>query len=819
MRILFSHTIRSIRHNKAQFAVIVITIAVVTALFFASLSLGDIFYNFQLLNKSRISGLTDIEIKGDIFSEREIENFCVDKNVEYIDYYLSMPGLLKESAKKSEGESDIVLIEATDLKVFSERNKNRLTYRDGIKDVDACRYPGVWISKGLADKRGFNVGDEINVYLTLYQRYQTFNITYVFENEGIFANSTVYNVLVDINQIGNKGLYNLAYVKMVNGEGKDEFIYDFNSEIGTETLKASEAIDYEYIKNLVASNERLLSVALIFVIALVVFILYSAYLVFAKNRATELSIFKSAGAAPGQLVGILLFEGVFCGVCGAAIGVIFGRFVMQIVVRLVIPGFTEAVTFGFVKYLYAILLGVTVSLLGALVPAINLYRDSVRKLNSSNIKITKKFNPWLNLCPLLIMVSGILLLKFLSGGSIVFILIMVLGVALCLLTATPWIVEIASKFFGLLRKQTRVAEFSIKRNSATISLTALISAVIVFAFVAVNIVNIIIDASKPFNSRFHSDFVVESLGTGTDLESISDDFKRMYGIKDAIYVNYEEFKDENKKSYYVYAIEGAAALDVLTAGLTDKEKEIFANNERAAVISYDLLNRYGLKVGDKIDLLFGDTVYAYEIVARDETKTANDRVIVINKQGCDYTFGNSIVFVNTSSNVPNGDLYVELQQKLESKNCYILEFADWAYATSVGVNGLGILLRLLEIMIVLVGFMGIINMTISFFIERRNELYIFKAVGADKESFIKILLGESILIGVSAAIIGIISAIAMNFVVPDFARLIDRYISVSAFPLSVLAVPAIVIVLYSICYLIIGVEYSPIKNATKKGVN
>ena len=67
MRIILNHTLRSIRAHIAQPIIITFTVAVVTILFFASLALSDLFYNFQLSNMTRITGETDVAIKGNFF--------------------------------------------------------------------------------------------------------------------------------------------------------------------------------------------------------------------------------------------------------------------------------------------------------------------------------------------------------------------------------------------------------------------------------------------------------------------------------------------------------------------------------------------------------------------------------------------------------------------------------------------------------------------------------------------------------------------------------------------------------------------------------
>lgn len=809
MRIILNHTLRSIRAHIAQPIIITFTVAVVTVLFFASLALSDLFYNFQLSNMTRITGETDVAIKGNFFSEEKLSDFEKYNQIEYVDLYLSVPGVLHASEEKGE-DSSVILIEATDLNTYLSRYKDKLDYYDGIKKGDKISYPGIWVSRSFAEKYNFNIGSNVDIYLGIFQKHEIFTVTYIFEDTGFFANSTIYNVMADISDVGGKsGLYNECYIKLKNGVDRDEFMKELGIHMDNGDLEIEYAVDYEYINNLVEDNESLLRIVLAFIVALVVFILFGAYLIVAKNRASEMIVFKAAGAMPIQIFRILISEVILYGVVGSVIGVITGRFFMQIIVMNIIPSFPDAVVYTVENYIISICLGVFISFISALVPIIRLIRNSVRNLNSSGIKVVKKINSLWILLPLSTAITSVLLIAFIPSTSIYFTILLIVSVIAIAAFSSPYILEMVSRLFSKIGGAPSLASMSIKRNSESATLSGLIGGIIVFAFIAVSIVNTIIGANVPYKTRFHSDYVIETLSDNRRITTLKESLDDLFGVEDVCLLNYEEFEGTiagKEKNYTVYSVESSDDL-ICCVDLTQKEKEDFDNIDNSAIFSYDMINRLNYEVGDVVKIKIGEKEYDLRIVAVDYTETNTDRVVYINEKACDYEFTDSLIFLNTDKNVPNSALYIDIRERAEQNNCYVIRYNDWAYATSVGLSGISDLLKILEIGIVLVGFIGIINMTVAMFLSRKREFEIYRSVGIDDVKYFQMISIESLIISISGSVIGLVFSFTMNLLMPGFASLIDRYIDISYFPVSIPIIIGAVIGVYWLTYSTIGMRY------------
>lgn len=809
MRIILNHTLRSIREHIAQPIVITFTVAVVTILFFASLALSDLFYNFQLSNMTRITGETDIAMKGSFFSEEKLLDFEKYDQIEYTDLYLSTPSVLHASEEGGE-ESSVILIEATDLNTYTSRYKDKLSYYDGIKKGDKISYPGILISKSFADKYDFDIGSNVDIYLGVFQKHEIFTVTYIFEDTGFFANSTVYNILADVSDVGGRsGIYNECYIKLKKGVDRDKFIEELKVHMDNKDLDIEYAVDYDYINALVEDNESLLRIVLSFIVALVVFILFGAYLIVAKNRASEMIVFKAAGAMPIQIFGILISEVILYGVVGSVIGVITGRFLMQIIVMNIIPSFPDAVVYTVGNYVISICLGILISLVSALVPIIRLIKNSVRNLNSSGIKVVRRINPLWLLLPLSVAIASVFLIIFIPSISIYFTILLIISVIAISAFASPYILGIVSRLFSKIKGAAVLASMSIKRNSESSTLSGLLGGIIVFAFIAVSIVNIIIGANVPYKTRFHSDYVIETLTENRNITELKESLDDLFGVEDACLLNYEEFEGNiagKQKNYTIYSVKSSDDL-ACCVDLTQKEREDFDNIDNSAIFSYDMINRLNYKVGDVVKIDIGEKAYDLRIVGVDYTETNTDRVVYINEKACDYGFGGSLIFLNTDKNVPNSALYIDIRERAEQNNCYVIKYNDWAYATSVGLSGISDLLKILEIGIVFVGFIGIINMTVAMFLSRKREFEIYRSVGIDGAKYYQTICIESLIISITGSIIGLVFSFTMNLLMPGFASLIDRYIDIPYFPISIPIIIGAVIGVYWLTYSIIGMRY------------
>ena len=808
MKIILHHTFRSVKDNLGQLFVIVFTITILTALFFATLSLRDVFYNLQLSIASRLPDQAQIEIKGDILSEYEVDDAIRNlKNVESVDKYLELYALLK-TTKGSEVQEKVVLIEATDLMHYYNYHSHSLFYQEGIGPEFVSAFPQVWLSYDFAKQNGLSVGDEIELYISLYDSYQKFVVTYLFQSQGVFANTAVNNIMTDLSAFGDRGLLTNVYVKMYDNEDVPDAISALRDCFPDDTVNVDYAIDYEHIESVVSGNQKLITVMLFFVLALVLFILLSSYLVIYQKRMQELSVFKAVGASFAQCIGMLVFEGLIYGLAGAVLGTVLGRFAMQIVQIKVIPNFAGAIRFGFYHYLLSMLLGTIVSLLCATVPAYLLVKRSVRASSDKPPlgSIKKRIPLFLVLIALLTICVVIVVFYPQSIVYVCFVMIAIMATLIYL--GTPYLVSFSSRLLSFGKGIVKLSSVSIRRNKNTAALSAIVGAVISFSFIAVSIVSMVIGAIKPYYDHFRCDYIVQTIFSTTDMNVVNSEISDTFGVEKSILLQYQEYEtvaDNKKFKYTLYALNDVSDVDFVSTALTKEESERFATNDDMIILSYDLANRFGKTVGEKVELDQNGEKKVYTIAAIDRTVTKDDRVcFILNK--ANEQLKNSFVLVISNKNVSGMDLYKDLSDKIQKYSCNIMFYEDWVQSTNVGINGIELLLRLLQFIIGAVAFIGVVNITVSTLHDRKREYNIFYSTGLDGKKYFLLSLLEGVIFAFSGGIIGLFFSLIINLLMPELGKLIDRYATISYFPPEIGIVVAAIMLIYVFTYVAIAIR-------------
>ncbi|HKL73780.1 MAG TPA: ABC transporter permease [Clostridia bacterium] len=815
MNILVSHTLRSIKRNAGQFAVILVTVIIVVAMLFVALTIGDLFYNLNVSLSSRLGSATDITITGEIFPESKLNEFLVsnDNYIEYADTYLQIGALFKNENSQDK-TSKAVLVEATDTKALAAR------YPDMLKVADeynySYQYPAIWVGKSFMEENKLEIGQIVEIYLEMYKSYEKMTISYVFENEGFFANSTVNNLIIDYSSINAKGMLNLANIKLTDDANFDEISKDLYRHMDNDELTVSPSVDYEKVERVVQNNQLLLSVSLLFIIALMLFILFTSYLVVTKNRLNEMIVFKAVGATSFQTTIIMLSEALLYGIIGSAVGLLLGRIGMGIAVKIMIPQFTNAVQFTFSDYLIAFLLGCIISVAGAILPVLNISKENIRQLTASNMKEAKKIPLTAVILVSILMLACVLILILIPSITLYATIALIIVVAVWIILIIPYIIKAISRLFALGKGTQRIAGFSIKRNSYSRTLSAMVGSIITFTFIVISIINIIIYAVTPYNTRFESDFVIETMD-GSDLENVRETTSKISGVKNAfLYYSVPCIwnSDTQSKDYKVYTVDNTDAIWGISERVDQATIDKFNTELRPVIVSYDLIQRFALTEGQEITITLGDKMATrgtldgkFLVVGVDYAMTNTDRVMIIPQSSLlidgKKVDADSMVFVNANPNVWKKDLYYQIRDEIETESSYILEFDTWAYATSVGIKGIVNLLIVLQLIVSLVAMIGIVNLTIVTLLSRNQEFYIYSSVGMDKKSYIITALSEGFIIAFSGGIIGLVLSFIINRLIPSFALLIDRYVIYELMPWYIPITVLASIILYTLIYLAI----------------
>ncbi|MBR2480696.1 MAG: FtsX-like permease family protein, partial [Clostridia bacterium] len=453
MKAFLRHILRSADSEKGQVAVIVITIAIVTCMVFITFGMYDVFFNLNMAEYDRVAEGADMLLgdnfyAGETFSKARLERILANEpesDIKDIYYFVKFPTILK-----TDTDSKSVLIEATDLeKYLTEKEVKYVeifdenTANPDLPFNEAGGYSSLIVGDSFAKEAGLKAGDLVEVYLPTYSMYTSLVVRAVALNEGIFGSTTDLNVLVDFSAVGNQGQISAVYINFT-----DEALFEKYEELFATyfpNVECGEGNSYSKVKSIVTNNTLLLSIALVFLVVTLGLILFTSYLIISRNRMSEMIIFKSAGATPNQVAGIMLAEVGFYAVVGGVIGLMLGRVMMGVVTKALLPHAPHAVTYPFWKFLVSFVISVAVSIISTLVPVIQVSKKTVRELSSSGFKVSKPANLITFIVSSILVIGIAITYVFLEGIALLILSVaLVLAIAFWIYTAIYYVTAFIS---------------------------------------------------------------------------------------------------------------------------------------------------------------------------------------------------------------------------------------------------------------------------------------------------------------------------------------------------------------------------------------
>lgn len=824
MKILLKNTLRSVEGNKGQVIVIVITIMVVTAMIFVAFSMFDIFYNLNMTESNRIAQNADMLLgrnfaSDEFFSEARVRSFVDEKDIDSAFYFAKFGTILK-----TEKESITVLLEATNQEYyFSQRPLKYVGKFDENTDNPAIDYAliggysTITIGESFAKQHKIKVGDLVEIYVPTYNRYTKMIVEYIAKNEGIFGSPADKNILTDFNSVGNNGQVNAVYFNF-----KHKHLYQKYEEIFAEhfpAVKVDEGNSYSQVITLVKNNTTLFAVGLVFLVSTLMLILATSYMIIARNRASEMIIFKSSGATPIQTGFIMLLEVLLYALIGGGVGLLMGRAAMALAAKTLIPLLHTAISYAWWKYIVSFILAVLVSVIATIPSIRNISKKTIRELTSQSEKLAKVVKPIWLVFTTIILIGFSIAYSFLRGTALLIIApLLIISVVLWVYTALPYVTKLIS---FVLRKITKsgsgaLASISVLRNKAIKTVAMLIAIVTVFSFLVFEVVGLVTTAVIPFRTRYKADFVINASYKDSDLsnDDIRNKIATIESLESVGYFNGVNFivPGTEEKECTLYGVDSFDTLKKCTKDLEKATKELWDSTPYAAVLSKDMAVRLNLKVGDYMDIYpmapdFTNHLYTFKIVGIENTVTEYDRIGYCKYKDIESMTSGSTFLVTAKKGVDKETAFIQLRAQAESfqkKEFYALSYNEWAIGGASNLAGVKILLEILQIVVYFVGIMGILNISIVTAIDRKNEIKLYKIAGMSNSEYLRFSFFEGLIISFSGGVVGLVMSYIINLIMPTFSSLIDKYTAIKYFQLSLILIFIISAALFTFVWVIIA---------------
>lgn len=820
MKPLIKHTLRSAADSKTQVLIIILTVAVVTAMIFAAFSMSDVFYNLNMIENDRVAQGADLLLgsnnsAGELFSKARVDNVLgkTPGDIARAEYFLKFTTVIK-----TENATKTVLLEATDLNAYVAAH--RLPYIEYSENLTGVM-PAI-VGQTFAKNAGLSAGDTIQVYIASYDKYVNMYLMYIAADEGIFKSAVSNNILVDFSAVGSYGMVSAVYITLTDKSLVENYRQEFMQVLPA--VKVLEGNNYTEVKDIVANNTLLFAIGLVFIVATMGLILLTSYMIVARKRTREMIVFKAAGASPKATALIMLLEVLIYALVGAAIGIALGRLGMQVIVNRMLPFAKSVITYNLWKFVVSAIMAVTVTVIASLAPIIAVSRKTIRELNAGSPRLSKPIKPLVSLILTEVCIAALWATFYLKG---IWVALLSIADSVLIVVWVAYVVPIVLKGITKLFNKIKgsggfgLGTLTPNRNKAMRTITTLTAIIIAFSFIVVQIVALVKFAVTPFSSRYRADAVVVVSSHITDqqrynlINSLDSE-----GIDNAGYMNSTDFVlpkgkvdiGNAEKYHTLYGVDSIWMLQHCAANLSGGTAERWSITENPIVLSEDMMIRLGYKLGDVVSYTafsqdYKDREFVFTIVGIDYTITRYDRIGYVKFDALKDTSAGLTCFVDYKKDADADGTLLELMRRVDSQKIersFVLTFGEWTESEDNGIGGIMGILSVLQYAVIAVGLIGIINISVVTLFDRRAEIRLYRLTGLSDRQYWAFAGAEGLAMALSGGIIGFAVCVALNTLLPVFVGIVDKYLSFGIISALSVYISLGGIAVFSACWLFIA---------------
>jgi len=768
MKVFFKYVLRSMIEKKGRFFLLLVAIALSTALLVISTGLIDIILNSFVApqleayeNKQIV--ITSTDKSANFFSDEGINTSGLDQSS--ILKEINIHGMMADKIDTDDETMLNIAIRARDAQYV---DKEAITQGnlDNFKD-ETCI-----ISERVAKNRNLKMGDTLDIIIGGVTK--TIKITAVSGNVGVFYNDSgsSFTVILPYEYISKdldaQGKYNVIFANSSESTaqaGIDKF-NENNASFSSDTL-----FDEAAVKDQLSSFTSLLYVMLIVVVVMSGIIIYSSFKLIITERLSTIGTFLSEGATVGRVKSILYLESFAYGLFGAVFGNIIGVVGLHIINRIISPlkdygiyGHVDIKPYYIISgFVFAIIL----SVISAYLPVRKISKLQVKDIILNDVRISKTIG-WkkfiIGTTLIALSIGAYLIWKdSLKGFAGLVLIVSLAGVIM----AYPKLIDLLSRpIYNLLRGKSRNVIYAINNLRTSKVLLGNISLIIISLVSIITIVSLgssMIKVVKEAYTDLGYDVQINNIDTTRESASTSTADYLVAKLKD-IGVNENQINQMN----YQYASMNSAtsgkdisfsAMGIDIDQYTQYNKYLhlekseysniikeFKREDAGVIITTALSKQINKKAGDTVEITCNDVKKTLTISGViDGMLYNNGYFVLISNSTMSEQYGlmsaNTITF-NTDKNLDTvlHDLKPILRGVGASAQTRDEMCKENLANNQMMVNAMSIF----SYMAIVIASLGIVNNISISFLQRKSEFAILSSVGMENSGRLKILFFESI---------------------------------------------------------------------------
>lgn len=795
MGIIFKFALKSVREKKFRTFLIIFSIMMSSALFFASFSMSGTVEKMIVDRIKKATGSAEIMIYPGEKSPSPYVNdraaMKIKDKTEYIIEVVRGSGLYKISEK----EDLNVDLSGYEFGELQQMNPITLSKQSNIEPFTGRK---IIINSNMAEKYKLELNSAIELEIAgVHQKLTVVGIarpTGMFTEDGRTATAVMPKETL-ASFLNMKGQASTIYIKPKDIAQKQELIEQLGKAYRRD--KAEEVIPLEDIKRGSSSFTIPFMMMVVLVMSISVFIIYTSFKVITTEMLPVIGTFRSIGATRKMTDFVLVTQSIVYGIIGGALGCALGVGVLYAMARTILTpadiaaGFEVTMNISPFNFVLAFGIALILAICSSAVPIMKVSKIPVKEIVLNQVEKNNSKKRWKPILGIILAALVLIIPRFVPRdlAMIVNAVCMILaGTAVSLVT--PEITKAFASFFekaylyifgneGVLAAQNLRENKNMLNN---ISLLAMgISAILMINTISNSVFKEVADVYKDLTYDIELNVREADRQTLKSVEKID-------GVQDAYgsYITFDvEVINSKDRIMVLTGVNSSKFNNYYDIGIIGNPDEMIKELDtgRNIIITTALKYKFGLGVGDTITLNTRTGKRDYKIIGLCETIYNNGQAAFISdkyfKKDMEARYYNDIL-VKADGDV---DQTVQnIKERFRDRGSRLITMEEMERMNNEGNASVFAIFKAFSLMTMVIGIFGVLNNFAISFMERKRVLAVLRSVGMSKKQIRKMIIIEAMTGGLIGGAVGIIMGIMIISIIPYLLRAIDLPIDITYDP-------------------------------------
>lgn len=800
MKIIIKFILKSILEKKFRAFIIIFSIALSSALFFASSGMSGTMTSMYETQIKMQTGKADLIMQANIKSPSQtfkISPGSID-GVSFITGDVSTLGIYKLSEKdinKFNIKTERLAVKGFNIDELNMLNPVNLSYKAVGKAFEGN---SIIISSIFADKYGYKVGDRIDIKINGKDRILT--IWGISRPTGIFQHSPqsdTISALMPMDTLASllniRGRVIRAYVVLEEGA-------DIQSVKGTleniyPRLNIREPFSAEELNQYMQIIVVPLFLMTMMVIFISIFIIYSTFKVITAERLPIIGTFRSLGATKKMTSIVLIGESLTYGLIGGILGDLMGIGVLNVIAGIMAADpysgqMNVTIKFGFVHLMAAFFMAILVAMLSSWLPINRSSKIPIKELVLNNTQKETKNKEWKKHSGIVILLISILLPKIVPktlalAANVFGMIVTIVAVILCVPYITQYLLKIFERFYGIIFGNEGI--LAIKNLNGNKNLLNNIS-LLAIGISTLLMINTISNSVTIEVLNAYKDWKFDIMATISFADRNAEQVLRSIDGVEATYGAYESW-DGIKVADSEYTIRYLQGIDIkkyrdfvairMESGKTADETFMQLDEGRNIMVANMVKERLGLAEGDELTLEMKNGNKTYLVTGFYDSIMSNGSNAIISQKyyKMDMKEPNFCNFYIKTSKDPN-EVLLDFKDKFIRRGAWGDTIDSMEKKNYDSNNQFMFILQAFSVIAMLIGIFGIFNNYMISFIDRKRSIAMMRSIGLSKKQTLKMIMIEALTGGCIGGIVGIMAGTITLCSIPELMQSIEVPIAI-----------------------------------------